>query len=162
MQFLLRMRRRVHGLAVFVINCPNSHLYIPAVRLHNLNPVSGPEFVLLSDHSISIFIRRGYDTQIRVVCDIGVAVIDLVLFGRLSVEEAGREPAERAVRDLLLIPGEIFLIERWIPGIVVDCLAIGAGNRRDIEGCFHSSLDLEAVNTGSHQIRDMFNHTQIL
>ncbi len=90
------------------------------------------------------------------------AVVDLGLAVRLTIEKARGKLPVGAVGNLIQIPGHIFFIENRVFEIIVDGFPVGSSHGGHIESGLHATFDLEAVDAGIDEIRNMADHAEIL
>ncbi len=79
-----------------------------------------------------------------------------VLSGLAVVEAGGIDPVGHMVH---LVPP--YLVHRTACGNVIDHMPVGTGNDGGIVGALGPALDLDAVNTGIHEIGKVVDHAHI-
>ena len=156
------MRRALHSIAILIGDAFHGNQDIAAVRLHDLDLLTHRELVLLLNAAAAILPYFFYRAEIGVVLDVGVAVVDLAVGGRLSEVKTGGKFPIGAFANFRFVPFHIFLVQGRILLVIIDGLAIRAGHGCHIECGLHATLDLEAVDTGIDQLRNVLDHAQIL
>ena len=136
-------------------------LNVAAIRLHDLNDLAHRKFIFLLQIKDTIFICFSGNSQINIILFIGIAVIDLRSIIWLSIEKSGGKSSISAACDLLLVPWKIFFINLSSLSQIIQCLAVSSCHRCHIKCSLHTTLDLQAVHTCFHQIRQMIDHAQI-
>ena len=159
---LFGMRTAVNGIALPVIHRTHRECLVAAVRTHDFNHIADAELVFLQESRQPLFVKAVDNAEKSIAGIIGIAVVDLFLLRRLSVVKAGRKRTIDAFGDFLSVTVNIPFIKSRILQTLVDSLALRPHRHRHIIRIFHPPLDLEAVDAGIDQIRDMLNHAQIL
>ena len=107
-----------------VIDCKDFRLHIASIRLHDLNLLTYREFIFLfqPDETVLYLVCN---TKIRIIFQIGIVIVNLRLFIRLSEEEACCKFAVGTVCDLLFVPVHMFLVKLRALLIVIDRFPVG-------------------------------------
>ena len=160
------MRSARHRLPVPAPHPEDTGLPVFSIRAHDLYGIPYGKLVLLMDdhgtRSVPGFFPGFFnDSEKNGIAGIGVVGIDHGLRIRPAEIKSCREIAVGTFADLPAVPVHsrgIFFIALQV---IVNGAPVSAGDRRDIEGSLHTSLDLEAVDPGPGKLGQMIDHTQV-
>ena len=154
------MRGTLLLLSLFVQDPYHLHIQIIAVWLHHFDRLTHRKFISLLDPAQSVFYFT-HNSQIGVFSYISIAVIDLTVFIRSSVEKSGRKLPVGTVGDLFQIPGHILSVKFRIFLIIINGFSVSSCHRCHIQRRLHPAFNLQTVDPRFQKFWNMFNHAKI-